>query len=211
MLGLKEKINDLLGEGIDGESDRGFNRKTDKKSKSISIILIGVIVLISMLVISFITSQEGKVTTIAETSLKEVLTISELATVEYTYNSIATVKENNTEKYYVSYKGTVQAGINFDDIKIEEKEKKIIIHIPDIKILKVNIDDELDYIFVKKKYDTEKTFQEAYTKCLEDLQEKANKNKQLRKMAEENAKTTIQALFKPFEEQIPQGYEIVWK
>ena len=173
MLGLKEKINDLLGEGIDGESDRGFNRKTDKKS--ISIMLIGVIVLISTLVISFITSQEGKFTTIAETSLKEVLTISELATVEYTYNSIATVKEDNTEKYYVAYKGTVQAGINFDDIKIEEKEKKIIINIPDIRILKVNIDDELDYIFVKKKYDTEKTFQEAYTKCLEDLWMNVNK------------------------------------
>lgn len=63
--------------------------------------------------------EEGEAVYIAsEATIRDIIEINELNTVEYTYNSIVRVtkfgKENNEEPWYaVSYNGTITAGIGF--------------------------------------------------------------------------------------------------
>lgn len=170
--------------------------------------------LVLCFVLGIALSKEGKVTTIAESSLKETIELGELSTIEYTYNSTLTVYDNDknkTEKYHVAYNGSVKAGFDFKQIKVKNhtERKKIIITIPEIIITSVNVNpNSLDYIFLKDKYNEENTYQEAYKKCKADLKKKADKNSSLKKLARENAIETVKALLKPYEEQLEEGYSI---
>ena len=179
-----------------------------KKSKKI--VVIAILILISAIILSIIFAKDRKITTVVESSLKEVIETSELSTVEYIYNSTTTIcDEENNPKYYVAYEGTVKAGFDFNKITTEtdEENKKVIIIIPKIKINSVNINDEtLDFIFVKDKYNTETTFQEAYKKSYEDLENKANTNESIKKMAYENAVDNMKAILTPLETTLPDGY-----
>ena len=173
------------------------------------LITIGVIAL--AIILSVVFKKEKEVTTIAEASLKEVIETSKLSTVEFIYNSTTTVKtDKGKPKYHIAYEGTVKAGFDFNKIKLEkdEKNKKIVVIIPEIKINAVNINDKsFDFIFMKDKYDTENTFQEAYKACYKDLENKAQSNENIKKMAYDNAVDTMSAILMPLEEKIPAGYE----
>ena len=173
------------------------------------LITIGVIAL--AIILSVVFKKEKEVTTIAEASLREVIETSELSTVEFIYNSTTTVKNDKGKpKYHIAYEGTVKAGFDFNKIKLEkdEKNKKIVVIIPEIKINAVNINDKsFDFIFMKDKYDTENTFQEAYKACYKDLENKAKSNENIKKMAYDNAVDTMNAILMPLEEKIPAGYE----
>lgn len=183
--------------------------KKFNKLKNSAITILAILLIVSV-ALSVLFAQERKVTTIAEASLKEVIETSELSTVEYIYNSTATVyDEENRPTYHISYEGTVKAGFDFNKIKTEtdKENKKIIIIIPEIKINSVNINDEsLDFIFVKDKYDTETTFQEAYKVSYSDLENKAKSNETIKKMAYENAVDTMKAIIIPLEIKLPDGY-----
>ena len=67
-----------------------------------------------------IIGEEGTVTTISKASLEKVFEISELSTVDYSYNAVARAYEEDgvTPKYYVAYEGTVTAGIDFSKIDL---------------------------------------------------------------------------------------------
>lgn len=155
-------------------------------------------------------ANENRLTSVAETSLKNIIDVGELSTVEYIYNSIATVKnEKGNPKYYVSYEGIVKAGFDFNEITTmrDTENKKIVITIPPIKINSVNIkDDTLDFIFVKDKYDTETTFQEAYKASYADLENKAQTNSSIRQTAYENAVDIMRAIVIPLQSKLPNGY-----
>lgn len=173
------------------------------------------VVLISI-IIAIVFSGSGKAQFSVETSLKEVLESSELSTAEYTYNSIVSVKDDKKDtkndeeeiKYYISYKGTVKAGFDFEKIDVVKNDKKIIVIVPEIEIISVDVDTNLEYIFTNKKYDTEKTYAEAYNACCDDLESKAKSNKTLHNTAVESAIEAITALTKPFERQLKKGETI---
>lgn len=169
-----------------------------------------IIIIFTVYAVCIHISNKNRITTVTETSLKNFIDIGELSTVEYIYNSIATVKnENGNPKYYVSYEGIVKAGFDFNEIKAERdsENKKIVIIIPPIKINSVNIkDDTLDFIFVKDKYDTETTFQEAYKASYADLENKAQTNSSIKQTAYENAVDIMRAIVMPLEESLPEGY-----
>ena len=59
---------------------------------------------------------EAEIYTISETTLREVLDISQMSTVGYTYNSIVNVTEDEELKYSISYQGQIKAGIDFSQI-----------------------------------------------------------------------------------------------
>ena len=191
-----------------------INKETIKTlSKTSRYLLFGVVaVILAMLILLIASSGSGDVTISVETSLKEMITSSQLRTAEYTYNSIAEVKEGETTKYHVAYKGTVSAGFDFEKIEIVRDGNVICIVVPDVDILEVVVDPELDYIFIKKKYDTETTYAEATTACKQDLRGKAETNETLLKTARESAEDTLMALLKPFESQLKEGesFEIVF-
>lgn len=180
------------------------------KYKKYSLICIVGILLLGI-VLGFVFSRESEVITISEASLKEIISASDLSTVEYTYNSIVTISNEKEEKYHVAYDGIVKAGFDFNQITVtdNQKEKKIIITIPEIKIISAVVNDQsLEFIFLKDKYDTETTYQEAYRESINDLKIKAEQNNDIKIIARENAIMTMKALIKPWEEQLPEGYTV---
>lgn len=154
----------------------------------------------------------GGVTVSVETSLKEMITASQLRTAEYTYNSIVGVGDGDKIEYHVAYKGTVVAGFDFENVEIVREEDIIRIVVPDVEILEVTVDPKMEYIFVKSKYDTEETYVEATEACKKDLREKAEANDTLLNTARESAVDTLVALVKPFESGLEDGvrFEIVF-
>lgn len=184
-----------------------------KKAKIVLWAGVGVLVLAVICVAIF--APSGETTFSVKTSLKEVLESSEMSTSEYTYNSIVKVPidpskpmEDNNVKYQIAYKGTVKSGFDFKKIDTVEKDDSIIVIIPKIEIQSVNVDTNLEYIFTKEKYDTEKTYAEAYSACCKDLEEKAKANKTLFTTAIDSAVETLTAITKPFEKQLEEGKTI---
>lgn len=188
----------------------------EKCSKKVKIILLSVVLAVVALVVGILVFfPSGETTFSVKTSLKEVLESSEMSTSEYTYNSIVKVpidSEKATEedniKYHVAYKGTVKSGFDFKKIDTVEKEGSVLVIIPKIEIQSVEVKTDLEYIFTKKKYDTEKTYAEAYSACCEDLENKAETNKTLYDTAVESAIETITAITKPFEKYLGDGKTI---
>lgn len=188
------------------ERIKNLNRMT----RNLIIGVAAAILIVAVILVVF--SGTGDVTIDVETSLKEIILTSNLRTAEYTYNSIAEVKKEKTTKYYVSYKGTVFAGVDFEKVEVNRDGNIFYIVVPDVEIQEVVVDPELDYIFTKDKYDTETTYAEATAACKEDLLEKAKNNDTLMSTARESAEDTIMALIKPLESQLNEGeaFEIIF-
>ena len=174
----------------------------------------GAIILVAI-ICGIIFAPSGEVEYDVKTTLKECLESSDLNTAEYTYNSIAKVKKDATKKdsednvkYYVLYEGKVKSGFNINDIDIRETDNGVTLIIPQIVINSVEVDTDLEQIFTKKKYDTEKTYAEAYAACCEDLESKAKANLTLYRTAVESAKETLTAFVKPFEKQLGENKKI---
>ncbi len=198
------------------------NIKRNKKGfiKNISIRLLIVVIILAIIVViifymktAVFRDKDGQVTTISKSSLERIIEIGELSTVDYTYNAIAKVydEEGSTIKYYVAYEGTVTAGIDFEkiSIKVDEEQKKVRIIIPDVEIHNVNVDmGTMEYIFTKNKYETETISQEAYKICKQDLQSRVKEERDLYGMAKENAIASVRALFLPWIEQMDKGYTV---
>lgn len=163
-----------------------------------------------------IIGDEGEVTTISESSLKEILEISQMSTAEYTYNSI--VQKFNDDKdnelaYSVCYNGIIKAGVDFSEIKlnIDNESRTINVTVPDAKITSVTVEaGKLEYIFEKDKYNTETVSSEAYALAVTDLKQKASESQKILIPAKENAISTVKALLNPWSKEIAgeNGYEI---
>ena len=151
---------------------------------------------------------------ITTASLQKILDVSELSTFEAVYNGIAKVmNEKNAEKvdYYVSYEATVKAGIDFSQIKIsvDQELKKITIILPHVTLSEPNVDiGTLDYIFVNKKANTATVSEQAYKKCIEDARDESTAEKDIYELATQNAHNIVEALVKPFVEQMDAEYTI---
>ena len=165
-------------------------------------------------VIPQFTPSKPKPQIITQSFLKEVVNTSNLSTFEAVYNGIA--KGTNKDKpeqvdYYVSYEAKIKAGFDFDQVQIEvnEEEKFITVLIPKVKITTIEIDiTSLDYIFENDKANTETISQEAYKTCIEDATEEGNTQKEIFRLAAQNAKNVIEALIKPFVEQLDTEYTL---
>lgn len=182
------------------------------------IILISCIALVAFLTI-FITkdkffNQDQQPEIITESQLYKIVNVSELSTYQCVYNDICNVKDStdkNETLYHVSYEAKVNAGIDFSNIKIKlenrsANEKTIKITIPQVGITDVNVDiTSLDYMWEESDAETETVSEEAYRKCIEDVTKKANSEKQIYDLAQQNAENMIKALVKPFIEEVKSG------
>ncbi|MBQ5867172.1 MAG: DUF4230 domain-containing protein [Oscillospiraceae bacterium] len=178
-------------------------KRLNKTTISLIIASISAVLLVVVLLVIF--SGSGKTTISAEATLKKIIIQSKLRTAEYTYNSITEVTDGRKTKYYVSYKGKVKAGFDFEKVEVEEKENVISIIVPDVEILEITVDPNLDFIFEKEKYETETVYAEAQAVCKQDLEAKAHTNEELLKTARESAEATLLALIKPFEDQFGEN------
>lgn len=182
-------------------------------------ILIGAVALIFIVIIVAIVAtnfgKENKKEIITSATLKDIIEISELSTFEAVYNGVAQVmnekKEDETD-YYVSYEATVKAGIDFEQIEIDvnNETKEIIVTMPEIQINDISVDiASLDYIFINDKANNETVAQEAYEACKEDVERESSQEDAICDLAEQNAKNVIEALVRPFVNQMDAEYVIV--
>lgn len=159
--------------------------------------------------------KEGMVSTISESSLEKVIEISELPTIEYTYNSVAKKEDSNGNVlYYVAYKGFVTAGIEFSKIDPEvvndEENPQVIIHLPEATIQDWRVDmGSMEYIFQNERAKTETVSQEAYKLCKADLKNRIDSENELFVMAKENAQAAVKGLYEPWIHQLYPEYTIV--
>lgn len=161
------------------------------------------------------TTQKNKPQIITQATLQKVINVSELSTYEAVYNGIAKVMNvYNPERvdYYVSYEAKVKAGIDFEevDIQVDEEEKLITVTLPEIEIKDVNVDiASLDYIFENDKANTATVSEQAYKKCIEDATEESSAEQAIYDLAGQNAENIIEALIRPFVEQLDTEYQLV--
>ena len=205
-------------ENISKNNEVKKEKKHSKITKKIMLFVGGIIIII--LIIGFMKAHnENKLTITTKSSLEKIMEINKLSTIEYTYNAIVTkykndeVKEYNVE-YYVAYNGKVTAGIDFNEINIDVdyKEKKIYVTLPNVEIHETNVDmGTLDYIHEKNVPEKDSISQEAYKLCKYDLRERAQNETELLSNAEENAKSAIEALLKPWVESVDKEFQIEFR
>ena len=195
-------------------------KKTKLKvlSKKVITVLICCVVAVVLLITTVMvagTNKNHEPQIITKMTLEKIINVSDLSTLEAVYNGIAKVineDKPNEIDYYVSYDAKVKAGIDFTQVEIDvdNKEKIITITIPEIKINDVEVDvASLDYIFLNNKANTETVLEQAYKKCIEDVTNEANSEKEIYELARENAQNIIEALIKPFVYQLDEEYEFV--
>lgn len=153
--------------------------------------------------------EEGKVTTVTESALEEVIRKSQLYTAEYPYNGYATVfDEDGNIKYYVAYEGMVKAGIDVTQItvQIDEDRDMIIVRLPDVYVEDPVVNaGTMEYIFKKQKYNTETVAQEAYRYAEKDLADRVKEDTHIKECALESAKAAERALLEPWVDQRADG------
>mgnify|MGYP002624503529 CR=1 FL=1 len=166
---------------------------------------------------SFRAPKKERRTTVTASALQQVLNISDLSTVEFRYGSVTQALDDKQKtKYYVTYNGTVQVGIDFEEIAksiaVDTEEKTITVTMPPPKILSTNVNvDTLDYIFVKNKYNQTGLTEEALQLCREDLSNELEHNTEIFSIAKENAESAVRQLLEPWLKQADGEYTIVMK
>ena len=186
---------------------------TNSPLKLILIVIVPLVLILTITVLLLMMKDDkSHLSTISQSSLQKVLEISELSTVDYTYNATATkYDDKNNAMYHVAYEGSVTAGIDFNKILIDmnENERTVKITIPEIEIHSTKVDmGTMEYIFEKEKYETENISQEAYKLCKKDLTERIKKENVLHESARENAISSVEALFKPWIDTLDNSYTI---
>lgn len=187
---------------------------SSKKVRYITGIVIVLLIIIIVPLTVSIASKKSKPEIISKSTLEKIVNVSDLSTFEAVYNGIAKVTdEDNTEKvkYYVSYDAKVKAGVDFEkvDITVDNEKKVITVKLPEIKITDTNVDiTSLDYIFENSKANTETVSEEAYKKCIEDVTNESNNENAIYELAEQNAQNIVEALIRPFVEQLDNEYQL---
>lgn len=224
----KQRINEELERfksHLKGKIDKNTNdspKEIEPKKKrqgAFALLLITIIVVAVATIVIVIASQTSrKEETLpvfsAETMLQEVLDIAELSGARYTFNGVTKVADKNgNDKYYVKYNGSVEVGIHFEDIEIStnEESKQITILVPQCVFLsepRAKL-ETLEYIFFNEEYNTEKVSEEAYKMANSDLKKRASADEKLFNIANENMRTTIEALTKPIITQFAPEYNLI--
>ena len=131
---------------------------------------------------------------------------SDLETINVTYNIIAKQckkndcdkKSNNIDdyKYVVSCKGTITAGINFKDVKIDEdiKNKKIIVTVPEATLTGEPIIGSVKFLNGEDVSADE--LPNARKLCQEETKAKSEKDDKLIPAAKEQAKIVLEEFYK---------------
>ncbi len=183
--------------------------------KSLVILICCFIVVILIITILFVNKNgKKKLEIITKSNLEKIINVSDLSTLEAVYNGIAKVTNNEEPDevdYYVSYDAKIKAGIDFQqvDINLDNEKKVIKVKIPEIKINDINVDiASLDYIFMDDKANTETVSEQAYEKCIEDVTSEVDTEDAIYELAKENAQNIIEALIKPFINQLDAEYKL---
>lgn len=151
---------------------------------------------------------------VTDVSVTDFVEKDQLNTFRTNYEDVVTVFDEKKEEkidYHVSYKATVDVGINFGEINIKQdnKEKTINIFVPNAAIQNVNIDiTTLDFMFYDKKADNEDVLNNAYEICKKDAEKKLKNKDKIIELANENVQNIINAYLQPFMEMTNNQYQV---
>lgn len=189
-------------------------------NKIISFTLLGIVLFLTIrfVLIPFYQEYNQEHTSITSvSSLTKIIKLSKISTCESEYNGIAYVyspddKEHKEDPLYlVAYKSKVKAGIDMQDIEVnEDKEnKKFIIVLPEITISTPSVDiSNMEIMFKDKKSNTESVSKDAYAAAEEDAKKECENNSALKELARDNLENMIRGLTEPLLEQTNVDYEI---
>jgi len=198
---------------------KGGLRKLRGKNGNISnklLILLGIVLIGAAFIIGGILENDRNVPDMVSVMDIEgkINDIGELATAEYIYTISSVTEKPNKEligleipftssKIIYSYEGTVKAGIDFVDIKIDVKEsnKMIYIGLPDSTILSSEVDNESLIIYDEKNNPLNKFSFSELNIAIVDIKEKAEETaieKGLLVRAQENGQSIIRSTVESF-------------
>ena len=198
----------------DNKGIKGFRTKY-LMMIAIAVVIIFVATLSVKVVLSI--SREDAPEIITKSTLEKIVHISDLSTFESVYNGIAKVmneKKPDKVDYYVSYEAKVKAGFDVErvELEVDDAKKVISVTIPEIKITGIDVDiASLDYIFMNDKANESTVSEQAYKKCIEDVENESSSENAICTLAGKNAKDVITALINPFIEQLDDDYELTVK
>lgn len=201
---------------------RNFIERIKQLNKTTKIIIILLLIAVILcFVLNIANTKTGQLKFSAKSSLEKIVEKNDLETATYTYNAIAkqpkkeNIPENSTNtddyKYFVSYEGTVSAGIDFKQVKIEiiKETKKLVITVPEPRITGYNVDiGSLKFIFTKDKYNEASELESAFKLCKADLENRSEEDAIILKTAKQNAITILEAFFKPWIETFNKDYQV---
>lgn len=209
------------------ENKKPENQKIKKNPiyKTILVILCAII-LISAIVVAVIfkgfgnlfKNEPGKFEVKEiRSNIAKVLETSDLNTLQYTYNGIATKYKDDKKKtvaYHTKYYGNVKLGIKFQDLDFKENTEKntLQVTIPEVTLQDVYIDpSRLEYMFIDKSFERVGISSESLKLCEEDLINQIETDQSLFKLAKENTEEIIKGLVNPFiENQEEMTITIKW-
>lgn len=154
--------------------------------------------------------DEGEEKILVRSTLMDAIDVTELSTSQFTYNGIAKIYEEDDSseiKCHVRYSAKVKAGIDMNDVdfEIDNENKTVKPILPVIKIT-TNLVEEESLSFIPENVTI--NLQEVLTACKNDATQEASKSEELFESAEENLKSTIEALLYPILD--ANGYTIIW-
>lgn len=149
----------------------------------------------------------------SDTTIEDIVRISELQTLEYSYDAICRVEDNGETVYYIAYESTVYLGIDTSRIGFaygDDDNKVITIILPPVEVLDTNVDaGSFDYIFIDPRYDNSAASVTAQQFCEEDVADKISEDETMYASARDNTEAEIRALTEPMVEQFYPDYELV--
>jgi hypothetical protein len=187
-----------------------------KKSSKIKYFIVPLIVFVASILIwkmwpniCSMIKPNNVMQTITTSKLEKAVDINELSTSQFVYGGIAQVyqEDGKTVKYNICYRATVDIGIPMNQItfEIDHDKKTIKPKLRDISINNTSVDpSQISYIPENPDID----LKEVIATCRTDAEKESKKTEDLYKAAEENAKSTIEALLTPITES--EEYQIIW-
>lgn len=160
-----------------------------------------------------------KTTYLSKASIEKMIDIEEVHAATRPFRSTVTRceliedrhgREKKIEKYSVLYSGSVNMGFNSKiDVSVDNKQKKVKIVLPEVEVLDKSVEfDSIDYIFNKKRYETETIAADTYRLCMEDMERRVSQNDSLKKEAKANFASELEKLMKPMSDKTGYMVEI---
>lgn len=153
-----------------------------------------------------------------EPQISNVQNICEMASMECYFHDVA--KEETVgswlgimdKKCWIEYTGTVKLGVDLEQVDMEVKRDKVLITIPEIKVLSSNLDKDSVVVIKEDSILASDTFAaEMLDKAQKNMEEEAMKNDQVLLQAEERVKLMLQKYVNTVSEASGVEYTIEWK
>ncbi len=193
------------------------NITVNVRNTSIIKIIVAGLVIAAVLVYFFFTNiifpapNDSEILSVS--NLERIVFVSELSTFESVYSGVVEVRNDDRPEnidYYVSYKSSVKAVIDFEQItfSLDEENKVLTVSMPSITISASVNPDSLDYLFYNDRANSLSVSADALSVCTRDVVELTRNEDSIHNLARQNAENTIKAFLLPLINQTAESYTV---